>query len=104
KFDNRGRLLIGTDSGIYRGIGFSFDYDFTSGGTGILAPSAAAFNPVGMFFTSINGNLQISDTSSVAIDPVSIGRFYAATYATGVMALDGNGRWVSHDETNPFSV
>jgi len=79
--DSQGRLLVGTSGGIWRGIGFGFGYDFNSGGTASSAgrrghggppPSSAP----AMNFTSINGNLQIADMTSVAVDPFNRGVLY----------------------------
>src|SRR5205807_509735 len=86
-FDNQGRLLVGTIGGIWRGIGFGFSYDFTSGGRGILAGGGGPgnqFTVPAMTFTSINGNLQIADLTSVAIDPFNRGVYYTTQDDTGV--------------------
>jgi photosystem II stability/assembly factor-like uncharacterized protein len=75
-FDSQGRLLIGTEGGIFRGNSQGFVYDYTSGGTGIMTSAKnndgltfAAPIEAGMTFSDLNTNLQISDVTSVAIDP-----------------------------------
>lgn len=98
-FDSLGRLVVGTEGGLWRGVSQGFTYDTTSGAQPIVGAFAASgtlysiewdignfgsgqtptpvFGPGlgtplqgGMIFTSLNGNLQISDQTSVAIDPV----------------------------------
>ena len=52
-------------------------YDFTSGGRGIFngkPPSTPGFQ-----VASLNGNLQIADLTSVAVDPVTAGQYYITT-------------------------
>src|SRR5262249_52997922 len=78
-FDAQGRLLIGTEGGIWRAVNNSYSYDFTSGGRGIRAfggGGGGGFNPPAATLTSINGNLQIADLTSVAIDPLTPGVLY----------------------------
>src|SRR5204863_512494 len=71
-FDAQGRLLVGTSGGLIRGVALGFGYDFSSGGTGILQQGGgfggggSTFFVPGMTFTSLNGNLQISDMTSVS--------------------------------------
>ena len=73
-FDEKGRLIVGTVGGVYRGTGGDFGYDFTSGGPGIGALAGfSTYTAPGMTFTSINGNLPNGDLSSVAIDPTHPG-------------------------------
>src|SRR5262249_40139277 len=73
-FDSGGRLLIGTEGGIWRGVSQRFKYDTTSGGSlsgraiwsiefdlGVNTPQEP-----GMILTDLNGNLQIPDQTSVA--------------------------------------
>jgi hypothetical protein len=81
RFDSQGRLLIGTDGGIWSGTSLGFGYDFSSGGNGLLRNSAG---PVGgMSLTAINGNLQITSVTSSASDPTQFGRTYATAIASG---------------------
>jgi hypothetical protein len=101
-FDPQGRLLVGTVNGIWRGIGFGFGYDYTSGGslTGILArPQFGQTQPIppGMNFTSLNGNLQITDLTSVAVDPTTPNTFYSTQLNSG-SAMTSSGAvqsWIS---------
>ena len=104
--DAEGRLLVGTDGGIWRGVNNGFGYDFTSGNTGILNMGhghgpTTMFTPAGMSFTSINGNLQISDMTSVAIDPFNRGVYYTTQVDTGVAGSTGPLEWVSQGLTGP---
>ncbi len=101
-FDAQGRLLVGTVGGIWRGVNNGFSYDFTSGNTGILTqhggmhgPPPAPFSTPGMSFTSINGNLQISDMTSVAIDPTNAGSYFTTQVDTGVATDSAANGWVS---------
>ena len=109
-FPVRHRLLIGTVGGIWRGVDNGFGYDFTSGGNsqgsgnGILGGGGhhgATFNPAGMSLTSINGNLQISDMTSVAIDPFNRGVFYTTQIGTGVAGSSAPLVWSSQGLTGP---
>jgi FG-GAP-like repeat len=103
--DSQGRLLIGTVGGIWRGVNNGFGYDFTSGNTGILNGSghhaAPTFAPPAMSFTSINGNLQISDMTSVAIDPDIVGSFFTTQVDTGVASYNPTDGWVSQGLSGP---
>jgi hypothetical protein len=69
-FDARGRLLVGTELGIWRGVAQGFNYDRTSAGSGIEAREGG-LTPIelGMTFSDLNTNLQITNVTSVAIDP-----------------------------------
>ncbi len=103
--DSQGRLLIGTVGGIWRGINNGFSYDFTSGNSGILngggGHHAPSFSTPGMSFTSINGNLQISDMTSVAIDPNNGGSYFTTQVDTGVASYTPTSGWVSQGLTGP---
>ena len=106
-FDAKGRLLVGTDGGIWRGVNNGMGYDFTSGGTGILAmgghhgPPANNFTTAGMSFTSINGNLSISDMTGVAVDPYNVGTYYTTQVDTGGASFSPNTGWVSQGLLGP---
>lgn len=105
--DSQGRLLIGTVGGIWRGINEGFSYDFTSGDTGILTPGghhATQFTTPGMSFTSVNGNLQISDMTSVAIDPAEADTFFTTQVDTGVATYSPANGWVSSGLTGPTTA
>lgn len=115
-FDPRGRLLVGTEGGIYRGVSQGFTYDITSGGAGVgsiivnttaLSPYAPFSTPIegGMTFNDLNGNLQISDQTSVAIDPYDRKILNASAASTGWSrtsgGLPGSLEWVSTNVVNP---
>src|SRR5207237_7731969 len=80
-FDKQGRLLIGTEGGVWRGVSYGFSYDFTSGGQGIVQGKAP--NSPGMKLTSVNGNLQIADLTSVALDPTALNQYYVTMISEG---------------------
>jgi hypothetical protein len=86
-FDPQGRLIIGTENGLFRGVPLGFGYDFRSSFAGILAGGGGgggqAFNPPGMTITDLNNNLQITDLTSVAIDPTDRSRFYVSAAGVG---------------------
>ncbi|HLJ97755.1 MAG TPA: DUF4214 domain-containing protein [Gemmataceae bacterium] len=111
-FDPLGRLLVGTEGGIYRGVSQGWAYDTTSGGAGaglvftdkskssisiesdIGVPTP--FEP-GMTFTDLNGNLQIADMTSVAIDPYSRQMLDASLQSSGWVRSTGSLQWESTD-------
>jgi hypothetical protein len=102
-FDPQGRLLVGTDGGIWRGVNYGFGYDFSSSAGAILSGRPLA-PTTGMVFTSLNGNLQISDTTSVAIDPSNPNVLYSANAGTGWALTNGSLTWSSMGPTpNLFS-
>jgi hypothetical protein len=76
-FDNQGRLLLGTAQGIWRGVNQGF-------GDGDTLPSGP-----GMSWTDLNSNLQISDLTSVALDPVNRHVLYTAGYYMGTAVSSG---------------
>jgi hypothetical protein len=85
-FDNQGRLLVGTAQGIWRGVSTGF-------GDGSTLPTGP-----GMQWTDLNSNLQISDLTSVALDPVNRHILYTAGYAVGTsvsQGVPGNLTWDS---------
>src|SRR5262249_10217801 len=98
--DLEGRLLVGTEEGLYRVNVHAIGYDYTSENNGILSapwePSPAAIaaglpSPPADFprtpaavVTTLNGNLQIADLTSVAVDPVDPTIFYSSSYGTGL--------------------
>jgi hypothetical protein len=111
--DSQGRLLIGTEAGIYRGIEQGFSYDYTSGGSGILAggggpgdPHLQTFqtstSPLGMALTSLNGNLQIIDVTAAAQDPNNPNTFFTSQlYGGTAVTTTGALGWVSTGLTGP---
>jgi hypothetical protein len=100
-FDTQGRLLIGTDGGLWRAVNFGYGYDFSSGGTGII-PSFTA-TPPGPVLTAINGNLQIADLTSVAIDPASRNTLFTSETNTGTASSTAPLQWVSQGLVGPVT-
>jgi hypothetical protein len=98
-FDSQGRLLIGTEGGLWRAVNDGYGYDFGSGGRGILG--GKSFKPPGASLTQINGNLQISDLTSVAIDPTTRGQLYTTQAGTGTAGSTAPLQWVSEGLTGP---
>ncbi len=100
--DTQGRLLIGTTDGIWRGEALGFSYDFSSGGTGIVG-GGRGFNPPGMKLTSLNSNLQITDVTSVAIDPTNPNVYYTSEAYSGTALTTGGGplSWQTMGLTGP---
>lgn len=102
-YDTQGRLLIGTENGLFRGVPLGFGYDFRSSFAGILAGGGGggggggqAFNPPGMTITDLNGNLQITDLTSVAIDPTDRNRLYISASGVGTaLTAAGVSAWQS---------
>jgi len=99
-FDSQGRLLIATDGGLWRGISYGFGYDFSSSPGAILSTEFIGnlAKTQGMTFTSLNGNLEISNTSSVAIDPTNPNVLYSANGETGWALTDGSITWSTMGE------
>jgi len=93
--DPVGRLIIGTQEGVWRADYHGAGYDYTSGGTGILAvTNQAGVPPVpAVNITTINGNLQIADLTSVANDPLLNGQFYASAWSIGTFMTTGGLNW-----------
>ena len=110
--DPQGRLLFGTEEGIWRGVPEGFSYDYTTGtqGIGVLARGGGGGgggnktpNPPGMTFTSLNGNLEIADLTSVAIDPTAPNTYYTSQLYTGTAMVSAAGPlgWVTMGLTGP---
>jgi hypothetical protein len=99
-FDGQGRLLVGTDGGIWRGVNQSWTYDTTSGGTGIESLLGVR-QPTegGMHFTDLNGNLQIADQTSVAIDPIDPHVIDSSQASLGWAQTTGGLQWISTNDT-----
>jgi hypothetical protein len=111
-FDNQGRLVVGTEEGIFRLIPLGFGYDYTSGGSGMMAqgvgapgdPNLKQFSTIGARLISINGNLQIADVTAAAIDPSSPTTLYsAADYGGTAVTTAGPTGWVSSGLTGPIN-
>ncbi len=97
QFDSSGRMLVATSGGIYRAVLHNFTYDVTSGGTGIgtlfgALPTPTQQNPN---WTDLNGNLQISDMTSIAIDPYNRGSLFASADQIGFMQTSNGLTWNS---------
>ncbi|HZT82463.1 MAG TPA: hypothetical protein VFA26_19700, partial [Gemmataceae bacterium] len=105
-FDPLGRLIVATEGGVFRGQGYGFGYDFTSGGGngGGGNSSIVGGQPPkvpGMTFISLNSNLQIAELNSVAIDHTQPGVYYTANVGTGTSTSTGLLQWVSSGLTGP---
>jgi FG-GAP-like repeat/Domain of unknown function (DUF4214) len=96
-FDSQGRIVLGTEQGIYRLVYQGTGYDFTSGGQGILPQggfdgkqlSTATVPTSTIQLSQINGNLQISDLTSASLDPTIPGRVYTTQFNTGAAVSSG---------------
>jgi hypothetical protein len=91
-FDSQGRLLIGTEEGIYRAVSYGVGYDYSSGGHG-GAPGGVPHFTVKV--STINGNLQISDLTSASPDPLLPGRVYTTAWQTGSAITAGGLTWAT---------
>jgi hypothetical protein len=106
-YDAQGRLLVGTVGGIWRGLMLGFSYDYSSGGDGIMGGGGGpggGFSVPAMNFTAINGNLQISDLTSIAIDGTTRGAYFSTQIDTGVAATTSRLAWVSQGLTGPTLI
>src|SRR5262249_20711469 len=92
-FNNLGRLLIGTEGGLFRGISGGFAQGYLNLNT--AAP--------GMRYTDLNGNLQIADLTSVAIDPMTRGSYYISMASNGFAVSNGLLDFSSIGLTGPTS-
>jgi hypothetical protein len=99
-FDTQGRLLIGTDGGLWRGVNYGFGYDFSSSPGAILhgVPVAGSSATGHMQLTSLNGNLEISDQTSVAIDRLDPNKLFSAAASTGWAVTTGGLIWTTLGE------
>jgi photosystem II stability/assembly factor-like uncharacterized protein len=114
-FDPLGRLLIGTEGGIYRGVNQGWVYDTTDGASGIdtqaslppdkqessIETSLGVPTPSepGMIFTDLNGDLQIADVTSIAIDPYSRQTLDISLQSIGWAQTTGPLEWSSTNES-----
>jgi hypothetical protein len=94
--DPHGRLLIGSGGGLFRVVSSGYGYDYSSGSStanpkigllGLLQGMTAP--PVNVTITSVSGNLQIAEETSVAIDPTQPGVYYASLVGGGSAASTG---------------
>jgi FG-GAP-like repeat len=96
-FDSQNRIVFGTEQGVYRLVYHGTGYDFTSGGQGIIATggfdgkqlSTATVPTSTIQLSQINGNLQIADLTSAALDPTIPNRLYTTQYNTGAATTSG---------------
>lgn len=90
QFDSSGRLLVATDGGVYRTPMPSFTYDFTSGGNGIMryVGRATPVEPAPQW-SDLNGNLQISQVTSIGIDPYQRGTLHLSNAQIGWSVTTG---------------
>jgi hypothetical protein len=99
-FDSHGRLLVGTEIGVWRGVSQGFIYDTTNQGIGMMNfLGRATPTELGMTFTDLNTNLEITDTTSVAIDPYNRNVIHSTQANSGWARTDGGPQFVS---TNDF--
>ncbi len=89
-FDGQGRLVIGTDGGVFRGVSRGFTYDYSSGGFGILSAATPGITP-GLKISSINGNLQITALTSVGVDPAKHNQYYTTQLGAGTAGVASAG-------------
>jgi FG-GAP-like repeat/Bacterial Ig-like domain/Domain of unknown function (DUF4214) len=106
-FDPQGRLLVGTLGGIWRGVSQGFQPDLTSGaatatGFGVWSIEADLGRGKtiegGMKFTNINGNLQIADETSVAIDSNNPNSLDVSMANLGWAQTQGTLTWATTDQ------
>src|SRR5262249_24190067 len=90
-FDDLGRLLVGTEGGLFRGISGGFAQGYLNLNSTLP----------GMRFTDLNGNLQIADLTSVAIDPTTRGSYFASLASNGFAVSSGTLDWSSIGLTGP---
>jgi hypothetical protein len=124
--DPQGRILVGTEKGLWRVVNHGIGYDYTTGtaapgglidvffgaGEGIMAEGAVvgitttALPPAAnVAVTNLNGNLQITDVTSVAVDPYLTGVYYIGTYGTGTArsASPGSLSWQTMGLVGPIA-
>jgi hypothetical protein len=91
--DQEGRLLIGTQAGLWRGVSFGFTAARGAFGVG-------RGNGPGMVITTLNGNLQIADLTSIAVDPTNGSTLYSGQVYTGTALTTGSLTWSTSGFTN----
>lgn len=93
-FDSQGRLLVGTERGIWRGVDSGFSPQVNARLTLTGQP---------MTFTSLNFNLQISSLTSVAVDPSAPETLYTSETGTGTARTEsGLFGWQTMGVTGPI--
>jgi hypothetical protein len=124
--DPQGRILVGTEKGLFRVVNRGIGYDYTTGGAGnilggpafavgfegIVAELAAlgdptapgAPPPANVTVTNLNANLQVADVTSVAVDPYLAGVYYIGTQGSGTArtASPGSLSWQTMGMTGPI--
>jgi hypothetical protein len=104
-FNGAGRLLVGTVAGIYEGFSGGFSPGFQPDDSFLFQTSATAppefdfqnhlFFDVGMpAFVDINGNLQISNLTTVAVNPTNPNAFFTSQADTGTSQSTGSLTWL----------
>jgi hypothetical protein len=89
--DAQNRIVFGTQQGLFRLVYHGTGYDYTSGGTGVVTerfPGATVPTST-IQLSAINGNLQTTDVTSVAVDPTIPNRFYTTQFGTGASVIAG---------------
>ncbi len=102
RFDAQGRLLVGADGGIWRASTLDGSYEFGAGGilSGTAAVgTAASTGTQRMTLTNLNGNLQIANALSVALDPTDPNRLYTSLGRSGWAVSSGSLAWSTMDLT-----
>jgi hypothetical protein len=99
--DKQGRLVIGSEDGVWRAVYHGVGYDYSGGGSGLLnTPTSKA----SVSITTINGNLQIAQLTSVAADPLVPNRFYTTQLGSGSAVTSGGLTWNTSGLSGPADV
>ena len=103
--DPQGRLLIGTNQGIWRGTPLGFGYDWDTASPNSVLAQAQGFTALkvpGMAINDLNGNLQDLDVTAVAVDPTDPSRMYiSATFVGTATTESGLTGWQTIGQTGP---
>jgi hypothetical protein len=123
--DPQGRILVGTEKGLFRVVNRGIGYDYTTGGLGNLPGGPAAWvgfegimaegailgvtttgapPPANAIVTNLNANLQVADVTSVAVDPYLAGVYYIGTQGSGTArtASPGSLSWQTMGLVGPI--
>ncbi len=102
-FNGAGRLLVGTAGGIFEGFSGGFNPGFNPDDVVVFGvpPNPQEFDfPIHLFdvgipsFVNLNGNLQISNLTSVAVNPTNPNIFYTSQGDTGTSTSTGSLTWL----------
>jgi hypothetical protein len=95
--DPQGRLLIGTDGGLWRSnsVGFADARPNDQLDATGLTRNTLPIQESNLTLTALNGNLQIADLNSVAVDPNNRNIFYTGQAGTGFAETAGPLTWQS---------